>query len=73
MMMRKRNSTSFEMDVGLGFQARWPSRSGRSYYGMGRVIGNTFQWYIQAYSEATTDYGSNQFNQAEVIYTYVVF
>lgn len=73
MMMRERNSTSFKMDTGLGFQARWSSRSGRSYYSMGRVIGNTFQWYIQAYSETTTGYGNYQFNKTEVIYTYVAF
>ena len=42
MMMRERNSTSFKMNTGLGFEARWSTRSGRSYYGMGRVIGNTF-------------------------------
>lgn len=40
---------------------------------MGRVIGNTFQWYIQAYSETTTGYGNYQFNKTEVIYTYVAF
>ena len=40
---------------------------------MGRVIGNTFQWYIQDYSETSTDYGNFQFNKAEVIYTYVAF
>ena len=73
MMMRKRNSTSFKMNTGLGFQARWNSRSGRACYGMGRVIGNTFQWYIQSYSEESTGYENYQFNKAEVIYAYVAF
>lgn len=70
MMMRERNSTSFQRNTGLGFRAR--RISGSSYYGMGRIDGNTFQWYIQNTSE-TTNYARYQFNRNEITYSYVAF
>ena len=68
MMMRKRNTSTFKNKTGLGYQ--YPT-TGSQIYGMGRVEGNTFQWYVG--TSSATDCSDFQFNNTQILYYYVAF